>query len=79
MLKPLPDDLSVIIGDALQCLRHSLDNLAFSLALANNRTLTAKQEEEISFPIYDHHVTERTKVIQLMSQSVKDDISSLRP
>ena len=79
MLKPLPDDLSVIIGDALQCLRHSLDNLAFSLALANNRTLTAKQEEEISFPIYDHHVTERTKVIQLMSQSVKDDISSVAP
>ena len=41
MLNPLPADLPVIVGDALQCLRHSLDNLAFSLALANKRTLTA--------------------------------------
>ena len=79
MLKALPDDLSVVIGDALQCLRISLDNIAFGLALANNRTLTSKQEEEISFPIHDHRVTERTKVMQLMSKSVKDDISSLAP
>lgn len=79
MLKPLPDDLSMIIGDALHCLRNSLDNLAFSLALANKGTLTARQQEEVSFPIYGHRVTERTKAIQLMSKSVKDDVSSLSP
>ncbi len=79
MLNPLPADLPVIVGDALQCLRHSLDNLAFSLALANKRTLTAKQEEEVLFPIHDHRVTERTRGIQLMSKSVKDDLSSLAP
>ena len=79
MLKPLPDDLPVLVGDALQCLRNCLDNLAFSLALANNRTLTSKQEEGVSFPIYDLRVTEKTKVIQLMSKSVRDAISSLAP
>ena len=69
MLNPLPDDLSMIVGDALHCLRHSLDNLAFSLALANKQTWTAKQDEEVFFPIHDHRVTERTKGDPVMSRA----------
>jgi len=52
-LKPLPGDLGLVIGDALQAMRSSLDNLAFALAAKSSPSMTAKEEEDVSFPIND--------------------------
>ena len=79
MVKPLPEDLSVIIGDALQNLRNSLDNLVFSLALDNRGTLSPVEERGISFPISDSAVPTNSLSIQLLSQGAITDICSLAP
>jgi len=79
MLKPLPDDLSVVIGDALQNLRNSLDNLAYSLGRQNHETLTSDEEQHISFPIYDGAVPENANPIRLMPQPIRDEIRALAP
>ncbi|MBV8462401.1 MAG: hypothetical protein JO368_03850, partial [Acidimicrobiales bacterium] len=71
MLKPLPDDLPLMVGDALQCLRTSLDRLVCSLAVANKGSLSAKQEDEVWFPISDHRVTERTAAVEPLSKGVR--------
>ena len=52
-LKPLPGDLELIIGDALQAMRSSLENLAFALAIKNTPAMTPKEEADVSFPIFD--------------------------
>jgi hypothetical protein len=78
-MKPLPGEISVIIGDALQCLRNSLDNLAFSLAKAHRPNMTPEDERDISFPIYNNAVGNGAKAIKLMDKPVKDDIRALAP
>jgi len=80
-LMPLPDDLPVIVGEVFQCLRNSLDNLAFALALENNGgSLTEKEEEDVWFPIHRKtKVTRENRQLRLMSDSVKDEISALNP
>jgi len=53
ILKPLPDILPLVIGDALHCMRSSLDQLIFSLAMDNCPGLTPEQQGGTSFPIKD--------------------------
>jgi hypothetical protein len=78
-LKPLPDSLGEVIGDALQCLRNSLDNLAYALAKRNTPAMSPKDEEEVSFPIYDKAVSAGAKAIRQMSPGARDDIRALAP
>jgi hypothetical protein len=47
---PIPPDISLVAGDAIQNLRTALDYLACGLVLWNNQTPTTKTE----FPIFDH-------------------------
>src|SRR5947208_1380308 len=61
-LQPLPDDLPLIMGDAFQCLRNSLDHIIFGLS-KKNPALTADDEDKISFPIYDGAVRDNARAI----------------
>lgn len=48
----LPPDLPLIIGDAIQSMRNSLDHIVFALAELNNpRGLTPDQEKKVQFPV----------------------------
>lgn len=82
-LKPLPDDLSVLIGETFQCLRNSLDNLAFTLALENNDgSLNEEEEASVAFPIprkKGKTITPGNPALALMSDAVKDEICKLNP
>lgn len=78
-VEPLPDDLPLIIGDALQNLRNSLDNLAFSLALKKQGTLTLEQEQRISFPLDGAEVKVGASSIRLMASDVQEDVCALAP
>jgi hypothetical protein len=54
IIRQPPDALAVLIGDALQNLRSTLDHLAFQLAIeARGRALTAEEEREVWFPVTD--------------------------
>jgi hypothetical protein len=56
MLKPLPDDLSLVVGDALHCLRDSLDHIIFALSRKNPAIKTPDDEKAPQFPIFDNAV-----------------------
>ena len=77
-LEPLPDDLSVIIGEAFQCLRNSLDNLAFALAIKHKGGyLTEEEEESVAFPIpkkKGNKITPGNPALNLMPDTVRDEI-----
>lgn len=52
LVRPLPEDVPLLIGDAAQCLLNALDHLGFALATANQPGgLTEAQEEASQFPI----------------------------
>ncbi len=78
---PFPKELPAIIGDALQCLRNSLDNLAYSLAISHHtpEELLGSDVEDISFPIRNEAVTRETRALRSMSGPVKDAIIALAP
>ncbi len=78
---PFPKDLPDVIGDAVQCLRSSLDNLAFSLAAAHQhpRVLRGDEQEDISFPIRRVALTREDRALRLMSDPLKDAIIALAP
>jgi len=78
-LEPLPDELSLIIGDALQCLRNGLDNLAFILSRTNTPVMPPSDEKNVSFPIMDRVPVVGDKQIKLMSPNAQADICDLCP
>ena len=78
-LKLLPDELGVVIGDALQCLRNSLDNLVFALARKHTPVMAPQDEEDIAFPIYDSAAKVGSKRIKLVDPLAQDDICALAP
>lgn len=51
LVEPIPEELSLIAGDALQCLRHSLDHIVFALSKKGTPTMTPDDEEQPQFPI----------------------------
>lgn len=78
-LKALPTDLGLVVGDALQALRSSLDNLAYALTLKNTPGLTGKQEKNISFPISDTPPTMGDERIKYMSDAARTILIGLSP
>jgi hypothetical protein len=78
-LKPLPEDLELIIGDALQEMRSSLDNLAFALAIKNKPGITPQQEEDVSFPIFDTLPTPLSRSVMHMGSSAITEVIGLCP
>ncbi len=61
--------LSLLVGDALQCLRSSLDHLAFELAAAFTVPLPNSVEKDSEFPIFgDEHGTGESRFHQLRSK-----------
>jgi hypothetical protein len=77
LLKALPNELGLVIGDALQALRSSLDNLAFALACKNKPSITADEEEDVSFPIYDTPPLATSKSIRHLSGTAQTDLIGL--
>jgi hypothetical protein len=78
-LKALPDELGLIIGDALQTMRSSLDNLAFALAVENNPNMTPDQEEKVSFPIFNQPTTPAHASVNQMDSVVRTRVIELCP
>ena len=76
-LKALPEILGLVIGDALQAMRSSLDNLAFSLACKNKPNLTADEEEDVSFPIYDDPPAPTSRSIRHMAPTAQFGLIAL--
>ena len=74
-LKPIPDQLELVIGDALQAMRSSLDNLAFALAFKKTPTMTAKEEGGVSFPIFDEPASIADRSVKLMDGVVIGKVS----
>jgi hypothetical protein len=78
-LKPLPDSLGLVIGDCLQAMRSSLDNLAFGLSAKHTPVMTPQQEGDISFPIGDGPPALNSQRIRLMSDPAQAAIVALCP
>jgi hypothetical protein len=78
-LKPLPADLELIVGDALQAMRSSLDNLAFALAIKNTPAMTPKEEADVSFPIFDTPPTARSRSVMHMDGTAIAEVIRLCP
>jgi hypothetical protein len=79
LLKPLPDQIPLAIGDALHCQRASLDHLVFALAKRNRGILTDKQEKKTEFPILDRAVTTENSAIRHVHYTVRLAICDLAP
>jgi len=80
-LKPLPDDLPLVIGDALHTLRDSLDHVVFALAKKHTPAMTPEDEEETQFPFSrkGEAITTSNRYLQLLSPRAIDDVCLLSP
>jgi len=80
-LKPLPDELPLVVGDAFQCLRNSLDHIVFALARKETPSMTAEQEQKVAFPVTKNGtaVGGGHPRIQLVKEAVRNDIRDLAP
>lgn len=76
--QPFPDDLPLVIGDAFQCLRNSLDHIIFALS-KKNPAMTPQDEDKTSFPIYDSAVRDNARAISFLEKVVRDDVRKLAP
>src|SRR5438132_823833 len=80
MLKPLPDDLPLVVGDALHCLRDSLDHILFALSHKGGRMVTPKDEESPQFPIYDRAVDIQADTgIRFLNWHMSAEVCELAP
>ncbi len=77
LLKPMPDSLGLVIGDALEAMRSSLDNLAFALARKNKPSMTAEEQRHVSYPIYEAPPTSASKSIRHLAPAARTDIIGL--
>src|SRR5450759_3410219 len=79
-LQPLPDEVSLALGDALQCLRNSLDHIVWALAIKDTPTMTPKQEQVTQFPISDAAIDPTDYRIQcLIRDAARDEVCALAP
>lgn len=51
LLRPIPESIPLLIGDAAQCLLNSLDHLAFAIAGGDRGGLAEGEEKDSAFPI----------------------------
>ncbi len=78
-LEPLPDPVDLVLGDALQCLRNSLDHIVFALSKEETPGMTAEEEGETAFPIYDKGVKPASRAIACLSSAARKDVRRLAP
>jgi len=82
-LKPLPSELPLVIGDAFQCMRNSLDHIVFALSRKNTPAMTVEDEEIPSFPIQKSATADKVAVsdgrLQLLKPRVRQIVCDLAP
>lgn len=78
-VQPLPDQLALAIGDALHCLRNSLDHIVFSLSTKHTPAIPPKKEKDISFPVSDNAIDVIDKRIAFLSGPAQQAICELAP
>jgi hypothetical protein len=79
MLKPLPDDLPLVVGDALHDLRDSLDHIIFAISQKNPAMATPKDEESPQFPIHDAAVDIQDRAIKFLDWHASSEVCDLAP
>jgi hypothetical protein len=79
MLKPLPDDLPLVVGDALHNLRDSLDHIIFTISQKNPAMATPKDEESPQFPIHDLATDINDRSIKFLSWQASAEVCDLAP
>jgi len=77
MVKPLPDDLPLVVGDALHCLRDSLDHIVF--ALSRPAMKTPEDEKAPQFPIFDKAVKLDNPGIRFLGWEATGEVVHLAP
>jgi len=78
-VQPTPRIISVIIGDVLQCLRSTLDHLAYQLLLVGGPGF---DERKVRFPVgrdRQSYESERGRVVPSLRQDAKDAIDAVEP
>jgi hypothetical protein len=80
-LKPLPDQIPLVIGDALHCQRSSLDQLIFAISKAHSPNMTSEDEEDPAFPMpfRDEAVKVTSKRLKHLNATAKQDVCALAP
>jgi hypothetical protein len=80
ILRPLPADLGLLIGDYTQNLRACLDYLILQLSLATNPKLSLKERKETQFPILlKANSRELGRRLQYVPPEVVKQIEALQP
>jgi len=79
ILEKFPSEISLTVGDALHCLRDSLDHIAFDLSLSGSSVMTDEQERQIMFPISDAVVNIGDKRIKFMPINARQAVINLLP
>jgi hypothetical protein len=79
MLKPLPEDLPLVVGDALHNLRDSLDHIIFTLSQKNPAMATPKGEESPQFPVHDLATDILDRGIKFLTWQASAEVCDLAP
>jgi hypothetical protein len=79
LLKPLPDVLPLVVGDALHNLRDSLDHVIFTLSQKNPAMATPKDEESPQFPIHDIATDIHDRSIKFLGWQASAEVCDLAP
>ena len=79
MLKPLPEELPLVVGDALHNLRDSLDHIIFTISQQNPAMVTPKDEESPQFPIHDVAIDIQDRGIKFLSWQASAEVCDLAP
>lgn len=77
--QPLPEQFTLEVGDALQCLRHSLDHLVYALAERYTPNWNRQQKKETEFPIGDRAIPSTDRRIRWLHPSARDEVCALAP
>jgi hypothetical protein len=85
ILKPLPSDFSLLIGDFIQNLRTSLDYLVWQLSLLTKPELdrlpaNERPVNQVEFPIFTKAIEDAiNRRLQLVPSQARDEIKALQP
>lgn len=78
-LQPLPEELSLIIGDVVHNLRSTLDHIAYQLVLANGQEPSRNTEFPIGDPAKEYTTSTHGAKVKGMATEAKELIRSLQP
>jgi hypothetical protein len=79
-LGAIPEIIPMLLGDFVCCLRSSLDQLAWALALINrSMPLSEKEERDIHFLIFKERNSRYDELRRLFPPTVADVIDSFQP